>query len=765
MVLMNFMPIFTAVPTLELKPQLGVYLFGDKVDLNCCNTDLTINQEFRFYKNGSEINSSPVSEDRCATYKLDSITIEDVASYQCRYWTESNGTNIESDISEAVNLSITEHPASPIITLHPSYPIYITGESVTLMCTPADVSKFRRIQYYREGKPFLTEDLLNTVSANVTFISAHDAAGNYSCVYWEETHGRLISSSISNVVAIHVTDCPSPPFISLSPPDSVYVGGEVITFSCSIPGEFAVKRTQFYMEGEEIHREDTSDTNVSFDVTTTSREKSVNYSCSYWINYAGRDIQSHQSSNITVTVIDCPSPPFISLSPPDSVYVGGEVITFSCSIPGEFAVKRTQFYMEGEEIYRKDTSDTNVSFDVTTTSREKSVNYSCSYWINYVGRDIQSHQSSNITVTVIDCPSPPFISLSPPDSVYVGGEVITFSCSIPGEFAVKRIQFYMEGEEIYRKDTSDTNVSFDVTTTSRETSVNYSCIYWINNAGRDIQSHQSSNITVTVIVPPAPPSISLSPSHPVYIRRETINLMCSIPGIIALKSIQYYRNGKEIYKVDTHKTKMFTISTSDQKSFANYSCGYSINMYGRNIQSHHSSYVTVTVIDIPPAPSISINPSYLVYIRGENISVTCFVPEESTVIINIFLSDPLPGPYLEEQSGFPIYLVGDNLKLVCSALPHYSVTHFQIYFEEEEIVSINVDAQTSLSHGVYSISKKSVGNYSCQYQADVLGRNILSVKSKNLVITLTGKALRINNYTILSNVSLQLADFTLIAAE
>ncbi|KAM4707009.1 Fc receptor-like protein 5 [Discoglossus pictus] len=681
------------IPTLNVTPNLGVYLTGETVDFTCCDSGSPISQGFQFYKEGTKIHSTEVLADTCSIYKSESLTKQDAGSYQCGYWINNNGTQEESDMSETATLIITDQPPAPSITLSPSHSVYIMEESVTIICVTGS-SPVRGINYFKGSKEIHRSNTPGPRDTHIISTSNQGSAGEYSCGYWVIEAGREIHSQQSNFITVRVIDRPNAPSFFLSPTYRVYITGENVTLICSIPIGTAVEGVQYYKEGKDMHKQEMSKTSITHTASMSTLVAPANYSCGYWVKNVKREIQSQPSSYVTVNVIDPPPAPLFTLSPQHSVYISGENVTGTCHPPDRSAVNMIKFYKESHEIPQVALHGKEDTYIISTSAQEAAGKYSCVYWIINAGRKIQSQPSRSLMIAVIDLPSAPLFTLSPEHSVYIYGENITGTCHPPDRSAVNMIKFYKESHEIPLVELHGKEDTYIISTSAQEAAGNYSCVYWIINAGRTIQSQTSRSVMVAVIDRPPAPSIFLRPPYPVYISGENITLICSIPFGSTVEEIQYYKDGKNVHRERTSCTNFtYIISAHAHEAAAKYSCGYWIQKSNREIQSQPSSTVTVITIN------------------------------------------QLPIPKLQDKSGLPIYLSGDNLQLVCSASPQYNVTGFYIYLDDDRLLSLKTSDQSSLTHGVSSIS--SSGSYSCQIQANVLGREILSQKSNPLLISLT----------------------------
>uniref|UniRef100_A0A8C5M3W3 Ig-like domain-containing protein n=1 Tax=Leptobrachium leishanense TaxID=445787 RepID=A0A8C5M3W3_9ANUR len=655
-------------PSISPNPSQPVYIRGETITLICSSPDGSTVSGVKYFKNNEKIHTGDTP-----LLILSTITSDVSGNYSCMFWDDKGENQTESSISDTVSIRVIDPPSSPSISLTPSYPVYIRGEKVTVICSlPVDFA-VNGIKYYRNGSEVHAEKIL--VIPTVT----NGDAGIYYCIYQETKDGRTVMSSPSNTVTIRVIDPLGAPSIALNPSHPVYINGEMVTVTCSSPIDSAVKNIKYFRNGA-----DTSTEEILV-IPEVTHEHAGNYSCEYKEMRDGRTITSPFSNIVIISVVDPLRAPSITLNPSHPVYISGEKVNVTCSSPSDSAASSITYYRNG----RKNSNEEILV--ISSVAHVNAGNYSCEYKEMKNGRTIKSPISNTVIISVVDQPPSPSISLNPTHPVYVIGEMITILCSPLAGSAVSGIKIYS------KKQKSDSKDRLVIPKVTHSNAGDYFCLYQEMKGGRTITSLPSNTVTVHVIDPLPVPTLEEKSHKPIYLLGDDLYLICSASSLYYVTHIHIYRNNE--YVAHVRKDQQFSLSyniTSLQKPMCgSYSCQYSAKVSGREIQSPKSNSLHIT------------------------------------------LTDPLPFPTLEEKSHKPIYLLGDDLYLICSASSLYYVTHIHIYRNNEDVAHVRKDQQFSLSYNITSLQKPMCGSYSCQYSAKVSGREIQSPKSNSLHITLT----------------------------
>ncbi|XP_042202530.1 osteoclast-associated immunoglobulin-like receptor isoform X2 [Callorhinchus milii] len=282
----------------------------------------------------------------------------------------------------------------------------------------------------------------------------------------------------------------------------------------------------------------------------------------------------------------------------------------------------------------------------------------------------------------------PTISLKPNSREFVRGESVEISCSADG--SGDRFSLYRGDGSIDSKRPpagSDT-ATFTV---SNITAGKYSCQYSRKRPGYGYSlSPPSDGVEIIVKDSLRKPTISLKPDSRVFVREERPEISCSgnYPG----SEFSLYRDGEFIRLQTAPGNSNTTTFTPSEIGAGNYWCRYNITIEGREFVSPESERVGVSVKDSLRKPTISLKPDSRVFVREESPEISC--------------------------SG------------------NYRGSKFSLYRDGEFITS-----QTAPGHvntATFTPSEITTGNYWCQYNITIEGREVTSPESERVGINVWG---------------------------
>ncbi|XP_029437702.1 uncharacterized protein LOC115078805 [Rhinatrema bivittatum] len=448
-------------------------------------------------------------------------------------------------LSGRILLASTDCPPPPSLSLSPSHPVYVRGESVTLTCTAPE--NYEAVSFNISQETFLgncekqnseeenskeestsgkkkpkneksTKKAMSGSSSTLPLSKLEkDMAGSYTCVYYTKPSRRR--SGESNAVSVKVTDEPLAPTLSLDPSSLVYFRMESIGLTCVVPGGKAARGFWFLRtrptaaeDGRGAGGRSAGDTDIIVEIPLregTSQSScthrfpiadvtdSRNYSCAYWVETSGRRLNSSRSSSVSVLVADFPAAPSLSVSPQHPVYVRGESLRMTCSAPEGHRALNFKFYNRGEDANPAEVA-TQISNSHVFPASELGY-YSCAYEAEISGREILSRQSNPVPVSVRDPLCAPTFSLQPLSGTEEG--VLHLTCTAPEAYGNLTVHF-TEGSKILHSESgnsSRTSLSIHYTPSPGSISSpgNYSCYYEVEVQGRPLRSPGGNTILST----------------------------------------------------------------------------------------------------------------------------------------------------------------------------------------------------------------------------------------------------------------------------
>ncbi|XP_041440800.1 Fc receptor-like A [Xenopus laevis] len=194
--------VLASEPGFHLTPNYQIYMFGDEINLRCCHHSSDFIWQLRFYREETEIRSIQNSSDICSEHSFVIQKLQDRGPYHCAIWPSDNGINAEPRRSQPITMNITESPQAPVISLNPSYPVYLVGEEITVTCLSPGNKEVSGFHFYKEGK-----EIHPTGKQTDRYIitSGQETAGSYKCGYREILKEREIQSELSSPIDIKVS--------------------------------------------------------------------------------------------------------------------------------------------------------------------------------------------------------------------------------------------------------------------------------------------------------------------------------------------------------------------------------------------------------------------------------------------------------------------------------------------------------------------------------------------------------------------------------
>nr|XP_025040343.1 obscurin-like [Pelodiscus sinensis] len=307
----------------------------------------------------------------------------------------------------------------------------------------------------------------------------------------------------------------------------------------------------------------------------------------------------------------------------------------------------------------------------------------------------------------------PELTVSPQYRIFLRGESVTLTCSAPSTATVSGIRFFRDGRRIgsgelqwsyYR-----VSASLLLSNVSESNAGVYSCESWRTESGQEVPLQRSQNISIAVTDQLSAPELTVSPPHRIFLRGESVTLMCSAPRIATVTRIRFLRDGKSI---DSRKLQWFQDKVSSlqvwsvSESHAGvYSCEYWKTESGREIPSERSQNIPITVTDWLSVLELTLSSPYPVLLRGESVTLTCSAHSTDTV------------------SGIRFFRDGRRIGSGELQWSHYRVS-----------TSLLLSNVSESNAGVYSCES---WRTDCEYWKTESGREIPSERSQNIPITVT----------------------------
>ncbi|CAM5153851.1 unnamed protein product [Eretmochelys imbricata] len=594
-------------PRVIMDPQHPVYFPGERLTLRCLAPGGEAVSSYQFYNQHGERVYTETTGLSGGPWLVLTAEMGKAGAYSCEYWAVRDGQPIYSARSQPLRVPVMDFPLAPSISAISDFP----GKSpVTIVCSAPQGHVAKRYQFLRQGNVIVSQ-----LGARLQLRQSDlDATGPYTCSYEVNVSGRMIQSLPSAPLSIHLTGSfvlleTFRPTLQLSPTGPEFTTGDSVTLTCSAPS-WEKKMGFCFLKAREqvVCTRQALEDSQSYQIGRLSMEDSGSYTCMYRVAESGQEISSLESQPISITVTDVslpPPAPKIILYPPKHIYFQGDHVKLTCSVPGSEQVGGYRFYHQREEQISELDEGAWLERTAMTGNAGK---YFCAYWIIRSGQAILSWKSDSVSIIVTAPPLPPKLSLQPKLPVYLPGEKVTLTCSVPHAKVVAGFRFHQHrGDQASEELPAASGGPGMELMAQMGNDGSYTCQYWRREAGQEIVSENSNSIIVPVSDPLPQPLLSMDPPSGEVSEGLPLLIACMAPGDLGEWRFHFYKDGTEIIprvegsEISTMESvsgsmniSVLSIPRAGPKNTGEFTCGYEKNMSGRWIQSPRSQAVNVT---------------------------------------------------------------------------------------------------------------------------------------------------------------------------
>ncbi|KAK2513236.1 hypothetical protein Q9966_016193 [Columba livia] len=126
----------------------------------------------------------------------------------------------------------------------------------------------------------------------------------------------------------------------------------------------------------------------------------------------------------------------------------------------------------------------------------------------------------------------------------------------------------------------------------------YTCMYFVEDAGREVPSGRSVPLAVEVRAAPAAPTFSLDPQQRIYRTGGSVTLRCSVPASPDyVREVQYYGDSGLAVSIPVWNVRncSYELRLAGRELSGSYSCAYFVYKSARPVRSGRSRWIRVTV--------------------------------------------------------------------------------------------------------------------------------------------------------------------------
>ncbi|XP_077323003.1 immunoglobulin superfamily member 1-like isoform X2 [Lithobates pipiens] len=307
-------------PSIRLTPSYTVYTKEESFTLTCSPPIGISVKGIQIYQEKKKIHEEdPLPSD----YTISASSENASGKYTCKYWVEINGRNISSSESDYVTVIVTDVPVAPVLMLVPNYQLYVTGETLQMLCM-ADSSAEYNFNIHKNDQLLMKSTVPKKVYPYSILSLNHGDGGNYTCTYHRNIRGRMLESFTSQPLNVHVIDPLPAPNLTLGHSVEKVKDGFQVTLNCSAPDSNLIKTFYFIKTSDKYSEKNVTDYSASLK-WELGHISHVTVYCEYEEEIQERNIKSRRSQTLTIPLAG-PS----LLSPPAVAGIIGVVSLLLC---------------------------------------------------------------------------------------------------------------------------------------------------------------------------------------------------------------------------------------------------------------------------------------------------------------------------------------------------------------------------------------------------------------------------------------------------
>ncbi|XP_064175933.1 basement membrane-specific heparan sulfate proteoglycan core protein-like [Anguilla rostrata] len=469
--------------TLTVQPKWRPLYNGETVTLSC-EVDSDSNWIYSWYKDQAQMALSQTAGHSVTGNRLN---IPGAAGTdQGQYWCEGRleGRNVTSQRSNSITvtvLSLMTRLGSPkaVLTLQPNWPLFFTGETVTLTCSGRPFKHYGFVWFRYESDSRLlkhaSQDNIYTI-APVT--EAH--SGVYICE----------ADSTSDPVRLNVSTLPKAT-LTVEPKWHPLYNGETVTLRCEVDS-YSNWTYSWCKDHAQMAVSQTAGHSVTGNRLTIPGAAGSDQG-QYWCEgrLEGRNVTSQRSDSINLTVAALPNAS-LTVQPKWHPLYSGETITLRCEVDS-YCNWTYSWYKDQAQMAVSQTAGHSVTGNRLTIPGAAESDQG-QYWCEgrLEGRNVTSQRSDSINLTIATLPKAS-LTVEPKWRLLYNGENVTLRCEV---------DTYSNWTHFWFRDHNQTATSL-----SKEYSVNITGaagsdqgLYWCEGRleGRNVTSQRSDSITLTV---------------------------------------------------------------------------------------------------------------------------------------------------------------------------------------------------------------------------------------------------------------------------
>ncbi|XP_064176421.1 basement membrane-specific heparan sulfate proteoglycan core protein-like [Anguilla rostrata] len=603
--------------TLIMKPKWRLLYNGETITMRC-EVDSYSNWTYFWYRDHNQTATSLSKE-----Y---SVNITGAAgSHQGQYRCEGRleGRNVTSQRSDSITLtvavlSLMTRLGSPkdVLTLQPNWPLFFTGETVSLRCS---------------GRPFKHHGFSWVRIESNIFVTKHISQENiYTIAPVTEAHSgvyRCSGESESDPVRLNVSALPKAT-LTVEPKWHPLYNEETITLRCEVES-YSNWTYSWYKDQAQMAVSQTAGQSVTGNRLTIPGAAGSDQG-QYWCEgrLEGRKVTSQRSDSITLTFAALPKAT-LTVEPKWRPLYNGETVTLSCEVES-YSNWTYSWYKDQAQMAVSQTAGHSVTGNTLTIPGAAGSDQG-QYWCEgrLEERNVTSQRSDSINLTVAALPKAT-LTVEPKWRPLYNGETVTLRCEVD-YYSSWTYSWYKDQPHMAVSQTAGHSVTGNRLTipwTAGSDQGQYWCEGRLEE--RKVTSQRSDSINLTVAGESQPKAtLTVEPKcRPLY-NGETVTLRCEVESY-SNWTYSWYKDQAQMAVSQTayHSVtgNRLTIPGSAGSDQGQYWCEGRLE--GRKVTSQRSDSINLTVAALPK-PTLTVEPKWCPLYNGETITLRCEVESYS----------------------------------------------------------------------------------------------------------------------------------------
>ncbi|XP_064175921.1 basement membrane-specific heparan sulfate proteoglycan core protein-like isoform X2 [Anguilla rostrata] len=659
-----------------------------------------------------------------------------------------------------------------VLTLQPNWPLFFTGETVTLTCLGQPFKHYGFTWYRNEPNMSLAK---HTSQDNIYTIAPVTEA--HSGVYY------CTAEYGSDPVRLNVSALPKAT-LTVEPKWRPLYNGETVTLRCEVDSDRNWTYSWYKDQAQKAVSQTAghSVTGNRLNIPGAAGTDQGQYWCEGRLE--GRKVTSQRSNSINLTVAALPKAT-LTVEPKWRPLYNGETVTLRCEVDS-YSNWIHSWYKDQTQMTVSQTAGHSVTGNRLTIPGAAGSDQG-QYWCEgrLEGRKVTSQRSESINLTVAALPKAT-LTVEPKWRPLYNGETVTLRCEVDS-YSNWTHSWYKDQAQMTVSQTAGHSVTGNRLTIPGAAGSDQGQ-YWCEGRleGRKVTSQHSDSINLTVAALPKATQTVEPKWRPLY-NGETVTLRCEVDSYSSWTYCWYNDQAQmAVSQTAGHSVtgNRLTIPGAAGSDQGQYWCEGRLE--GRNVTSQRSDSINLTVAALPKA-TLTVEPKWHPLYNGETVTLKCEVDSYSNWIYSWYKDQAqmavsqtaghsvtgnrftIPGAAGSDQGQYWCEgrLEGrkvtsqrsDSINLTVAALPNATLImkpKWRLLSNGETVtLRCEVDSYSNWTHFWYrdhnqtatSLSKEysvnitgAAGSHQGQYWCEgrLEGRNVTSQRSDSITLTVAG---------------------------